>query len=165
MITAPLAGAADVLNVPVSPMPPTARQVIKIIRIMIYLPKAKETVSDDLRARRLPHITSRSHKLLFRAIASHVREGFLARYHGSASARRPRSRSKRSRNAFASSGSAKQSTTQAQSSRSKEYVSGAADRHVSPIAAYLMAFFRQGRGTQLAPRRVAQSGARQTPKR
>ena len=48
LITAPLAGAADVPDVPASPMPTTVKPAIKIIRIMIYLPKAKETVPDDL---------------------------------------------------------------------------------------------------------------------
>ena len=47
MITTPLAGAADAPDVPASPMLPTAKPTIKIIRIMVYLPKEK-TVPDDL---------------------------------------------------------------------------------------------------------------------
>src|SRR5262249_8124510 len=49
------------------------------------LPKEK-TVPDGFAVRRPPDVSSRSDKFLFRGLTSHIRECFLAPYHGFASA-------------------------------------------------------------------------------
>jgi hypothetical protein len=54
-------------------MPATAKPTIKIVRIMIYLPK-ETTVPEDLEYAGHRDISSRPDKFLFRALASHVRE-------------------------------------------------------------------------------------------
>jgi hypothetical protein len=57
LIAAPIAGAADASDDPASPMAPTAKPAIKIIRIMIYLPREK-TVPDYLQTSATDRIKS-----------------------------------------------------------------------------------------------------------